>query len=73
MDEYKEIDTEYLKTIGVVNGVFSADNLPQEWKEQLKQAGVRKKDLNNAELRKLLFPLLMKEKEKSIQKQSNEC
>jgi hypothetical protein len=47
--------------IGIVNGVFSADNLPAEWKEQLKQAGVRKKDLNNPELRDLLFGLILKE------------
>jgi len=45
--------------IGVVNGVFSADNLPPEWKEQLKQAGVRKKDLNSPELRDLLFGLIL--------------
>lgn len=47
--------------IGIVNGQFSADNLPKEWKEQLKQAGVRKKDLNNPELRDLLFGLILAE------------
>jgi len=47
--------------IGIVNGVFSADNLPAEWKEQLKQAGVRKKDLNSPELRDLLFGLIIEQ------------
>jgi hypothetical protein len=40
-----------LEEIGVVNGIFSTDNLPIEWKESLKQTGVRKKDLNNKTLR----------------------
>jgi hypothetical protein len=47
--------------IGIVNGQFSADNLPKEWKDQLKAAGVRKKDLNNPELRDLLFGLILAE------------
>jgi len=48
------MDTKYLKSIGIVDGVFSADNIPQEWKEQIKQVGVRKKDLKNEKLRVLL-------------------
>lgn len=51
-----------LEDIGVVNGIFSADNLPIEWKESLKQTGVRKKDLNNKTLRIFLFKILIENK-----------
>jgi len=51
----------HLGHIGVQNGTFSAKNLPPEWKESLKKAGVRKKDLNNPELRDLLFGIILKE------------
>lgn len=52
-------NVQHLGHIGVVNGVFSANNLPQEWKEAFKQAGVKKQYFNNPALRDLFIGIMV--------------